>query len=119
MKKIIAIILMITIYSISQAQVTLPKTDAASVLKGFIKPPAIGDIGGTTGSIISALGTKLALSAIQKPKLTSIISSFLTSKQSIMGLADTNPADYTSKLKPLQSGLFSKLKGVLGAAALF
>ena len=121
MKKMIAVIALVAVYSATRAQVTLPKTDAASgvssALKNFVKPPAIGDVGSTTGSIISTLGSKLALSAIQKPKLTSIVSGFLTNKKSIIGLADSNPTSYLSKLKPLQSCLFSKIKTALGAAA--
>jgi hypothetical protein len=34
-----------------------------------------------------------------------------------MGLAGSQPAAYLSKLAPMQKGLFSQLKGIMGAAA--
>lgn len=96
------------------AQVKLP--DAADAAKGFIKPPAIGDLAGTSSGIVTELTSKLGLAATQKPALTDAVSSFLKSKSGIMSLADSKPADYLSKFNPLQSGLFTKLKTILGAA---
>ncbi len=119
-KAFLAFSALVTIH-FTYAQVTVPKTPvntaAATAIKDFIKPPAIGDIGGTTSGIVDMLTSKLALPGSQKPKLTEAISSFLTSKKGITGLADTNPAGYLSKFNPLQKGLFSKLKTTMGAAA--
>lgn len=121
MKKFIVVLLLTAFYSTSQAQITVPKIDtksgAASAMKGFIKPPAIGDIGSTAGNVVEMLSSKLSLPGTQKPKLMEAVSSFLTDKKSISGLADTNPADYLSKFNPLQKGLFGKLKGIMGATA--
>jgi hypothetical protein len=97
-----------------QAQISLPKTDATSLVKDFVKPPAIGDITKTTGDIMGLLGG-LKLSDTQKPKISEAISGFLGQKKGILGLADKNPADYLKKFNPLQQGLFGKLKGVMGA----
>jgi hypothetical protein len=98
----------------AQAQISLPKTDATSLVKDFVKPPAIGDIGKTTSGIMGLLGG-LKLSDAQKPKISDAISGFLGQKQGILGLADKNPADYLKKFNPLQQGLFGKLKGIMGA----
>jgi hypothetical protein len=120
MKKIFFCVVAAAFINVSaQAQISLPKIDgktAASTLANFIKPPAIGDVTQTTGNIVSDLTGKLALSAVQKPALTSAISSFLQKKNSILSLANTNPAQYLSKFNPLQSDLFSKVKGIVGAA---
>ena len=115
MKKIILAFVLFAIYGIGQAQVTVPKTVPST--KDFIKPPAIGDVGKTTTGIVDDLTSKLSLAAAQKPKLTDIISGFLTKKKDITGLADTNPTSYLSKFNPLQKGLFDKLKGIMGASA--
>jgi hypothetical protein len=99
------------------AQITVPKTSGATgAIQNFIKPPSIGDVGGTTSGIVDMLSSKLTLPAAQKPKLTEAITGFLTNKKGILGLAESNPAGYLSKFNPLQSGLFSKLKGIMGAA---
>jgi hypothetical protein len=121
MKKFLAVLLLTAFYSTGQAQITVPKIDtksgAASAMKSFIKPPAIGDIGSTASGIVDMLSSKLSLPAIQKPKLMDAISSFLTDKKGITSLADTNPTDYLAKFNPLQKGLFGKLKGIMGATA--
>jgi hypothetical protein len=57
------------------------------------------------------------LPSAQKPKLTDMVSGFLTSKKGITGLADSNPTSYLSKFNPLQQGLFGKMKGLIGASA--
>jgi len=122
MKKIIVILLFTAFYGVSQAQISLPKIDtkstgAAVAINDFVTPPAIGDIGGTAGNVVEMLSSKLSLQGTQKPKLMEAVSSFLTDKKSIAGLADTNPADYLAKFNPLQKGLFGKLKGIMGATA--
>lgn len=115
MKKITLSLLLIAAFEFCGAQVTVPKTIPST--KDFIKPPAIGDITKTTSSIVDQLTSKLSLPAAQKPKLTDMISGFLTKKKDITGLANSNPADYLSKFNPLQQGLFGKLKGLIGASA--
>jgi len=121
MKKIIAVLLLTAFYSVSLAQITVPKITAsgssASELKDFVKPPAIGDIGATTSGIVDMLTSKLALPDTQKPKLMDAVGSFLTDKKKITNLADTNPTDYLAKFNPLQKGLFGRMKGIMGVAA--
>ena len=116
MKNSVLLIAFLTLGFTLQAQVTLPKTDATALVKDFTKPPAIGDIGKTTSGIMGLLGG-LGLSEAQKPKLSEAISSFLGKKKGILGLADKNPAEYLKKFNPLQQGLFSQMKGILGATA--
>jgi hypothetical protein len=110
---------LVTIMSLSAfSQISVPKisTPAKPSVTDFIKPPAIGDITKTTGGIVDALSSQLSLPGTQKPALTSAVSSFLTSKSGIMGLASSNPTQYLSKFNPMQAGLFTKLKGIMGAA---
>lgn len=105
--------------SLSYAQVTVPAgvpKNASSVLKNFVKPPAIGDIGKTTSGITDALMSQLQLPGTQKSGISDAVGSFLKSKSGIMDLASKNPTDYLAKFNPLQSGLFDKLKGIMGAA---
>jgi hypothetical protein len=119
MKKIFVLIIFTVFCFVSQAQVSIPKIDTksmtSSALKDFVKPPAIGDVGKTAGSIVDMLGSKLSLPASVKPQLLEAVSGFLTSKEPLTALADTNPAGYLAKFNPLQQGLFGKLKGILGA----
>lgn len=120
MKKILFIIVLAAFCNISKAQISIPKIDAkaaTSALNSFIKPPAIGDVSSLTGGVVDLLTSKLSLPAALKPKLVETISSFLKDKKSILSLADTNPMDYLAKFSPLQKGLFSKLKGIVGADA--
>ena len=119
MKKIIATIVLFAYYSSLTAQINVPKINtetASGVLKDFVKPPAIGDIAGTSNGITDLLSSKLSLPGTQKPGLTDAISGFLTSKKSITGLAGSNPTSYLSKFNPLQKGLFGKMKGIMGAS---
>lgn len=97
-----------------QAQITLPKTDPTALVKDFVKPPAIGDIGKTTSGILGMLGG-LGLTDAQKPKLTDAISGFLGQKKGFLDLAGKNPAEYLKKFNPLQKGLFDKMKGIMGS----
>ena len=121
MKKLLAVFLIAVVFDVSHAQISIPKVDTksvtSSVMKDFIKPPAIGDIGATTSSIVNMLTSKLSLTDALKPKLTDAIGAFLKDKKLITGLADTNPADYLAKFGPLQKGLFTKMKGIIGADA--
>ena len=101
------------------AQVSLPnvKKEAAGALGQFITPPAFNDVSKTASSIGQDLISKLGLPSAKKPELETAVSSFLTDKKSIMGLAQSNPSDYLKKFNPLQKGLFGKFKTIMGAAA--
>jgi hypothetical protein len=103
----------------ASAQISLPgaKKDATGALSQFIAPPAFSDVGKTASSIGESLITQLALPSAKKPELESAIGSFLTDKKGIMGLAQSNPANYLTKFNPLQKGLFGKFKTIMGAAA--
>jgi hypothetical protein len=87
------------------------------MLKDFVAPPAIGDIGTTTDGIVNNLMSSLALGQDKKSGLTGAIGSFLKDKSSFIDLAKTDPTQYLQKFNPLQKGLFGKLKGIMGATA--
>jgi|GWRWMinimDraft_6_1066014.scaffolds.fasta_scaffold55147_1 hypothetical protein len=122
MKRIVSVFLLSATWSISHAQISVPKIDkstatTAAATQDFIKPPAIGDVGSTSNSMADMLTSKLSLPNAQKPKLTEAFSGFLNNKKGIMGLAASNPTSYLSKFNPLQQGLFGKMKGIMGAGA--
>jgi hypothetical protein len=116
MKKLAILFALVLPFTIAKAQISVPK-EATSVATSFVKPPAIGDIGKTTSGITDLLGSKLSLPADQTSKLSGVISSFLGEKKGIIGLADKDPTGYLAKFNPLQKGLFSKMKGIMGATA--
>jgi hypothetical protein len=120
MKKIL--LLAVTYLAIAQtnAQISLPKTAdvtkaATSALGSFIAPPKLGDLTGTTKSVVDKLSSQLSLPAAQKGPLSDAVGGFLKQKQGIMGLAGSDPTAYLSKFAPMQQGLFGKMKGILGA----
>ena len=123
MKKCFLLALGVSICSLTQAQINLPKVagvplkSASSSLGNFIAPPAIGDIAGTSGKVVQQLTSQLGLPAAQAGQLNNVVSGFLKQKQGIMGLAGSQPSAYLSKLAPMQKGLFSQMKGIMGAAA--
>lgn len=116
MKKIVLFFaLMAGTATLSQAQIKLPG-GAGDVVKNFIAPPAIGDVGKTASGIADLLGSKLSLGATEKKSTLDAVTSFLGQKKDILGLATTNPADYLKKFNPLQQGFMGKMKTILGAA---
>ncbi|MFN9802380.1 MAG: hypothetical protein ACK54Y_01020 [Bacteroidota bacterium] len=122
MKKYSLVLLCLGFSALLRAQISLPKTAnltkaATSTLGNFIAPPAIGDITGTSSKVVNQLTSQLGLPSAQTGPLNNIVSGFLKQKQGIMGLAGSQPAAYLQKLAPMQKGLFSQLKGVMGAAA--
>jgi hypothetical protein len=119
MKKLFVLVMAACLGIKAQSQITMPKIDtktATDALSSFVKPPAIGDVGKTTGNIVSELTSKLGLAGSQKPALTDAVGGFLKDKSGIMNLAGSDPTKYLSKFGGLQSGLFGKLKGIMGAA---
>jgi hypothetical protein len=121
MKKVLLLIITSLLLNQINAQISLPKTAdvtkaATSALGSFIAPPKLGDITGTTNSVVDKLTSQLGLPASQKGALTEAVGGFLKQKQGIMGLAGSDPSAYLSKFAPMQQGLFGKMKGIMGAA---
>ena len=120
MKKFIAAFSLVACYSICRAQVSTPplnaKTATSPIIRDFVKPPAIGDVGSTTSGIVKVVSRQLMLPAVQQTKLSSTISEFLGNKKGITSLADTDPDGYLSRFNPLQKGLFAKMKGIMGVS---
>ncbi|MFB6457242.1 hypothetical protein ACE38W_18360 [Chitinophaga sp. Hz27] len=113
MKKILLLAAVACMLTISQtkAQGIL---DAAKKATG--SSSSLGNLSNLTSGIMGQLTPNLGLNNIQQPKVTDLVSGFLKQKAGIMPLQQTNPADYTSKFKGLQGGLFGKLKTVLTVA---
>ena len=65
--------------------------------------------------IATTLNSALSLTNTQKPQVSSIVTNYLKSKAGLSSLATTNASAYTSKLSGLNSGMLSKMKGVLTA----
>lgn len=122
MKKILLLAVTYLAVGQSNAQISLPKTSdvtkaATAAMGNFIAPPKLGDITGTTNSVVDKLTSQLSLPSSQKGALTDAVGGFLKQKQGIMGLAGSDPTAYLSKFAPMQQGLFGKMKGIMGAAA--
>ena len=115
MKKIFLVLFSLAALHTVNAQLKVP--GAAAAISNFIAPPALGDIGKTAAGIGDLLTSQLTLPAAKKAPLTDAVGSFLNEKQKISGLAKTNPTQYLSKFNPLQTNLFGKMKGIMGAAA--
>jgi len=120
MKKILLLAITCFVLNQTNSQISLPKTAdvtkaATSALGSFIAPPKLGDITGTTNSVVDKLSSQLSLPAAQKGPLTDAVGGFLKQKQGIMGLAGSDPTAYLSKFAPMQQGLFGKMKGIMGA----
>jgi hypothetical protein len=116
MKKVLMLLAFATALHLgAQAQIKIP-TSTNDAVKNFTAPPSFTDAGKTAGDITDLLTSKLSLDGKQKTSTLDAITGFLGNKKDILGLAKTNPSDYLKKFNPLQSGLFGKLKGIMGAA---
>ena len=91
-------------------------TDKAKQASTGLNILPISDIGGTANGILGLLKPKLALSDAQSPKVTGLLTDFLKSKSGILGLAQSNPADYKSKFEGIQDKLFGGFKTIVSGA---
>jgi hypothetical protein len=66
-------------------------------------------------SLLRVLTTKLGISSAQSGLVSQLLTSFLTSKSNVLGLAKTDPTAYASQFGGIQNTLLSGLKGVLDA----
>ncbi|NLR64092.1 hypothetical protein HGH92_07225 [Chitinophaga varians] len=71
------------------------------------------NVDGTANSIVSKLDKSLFLTDQQKPKLLTIVTSYLQQKINIQSLQQTNQKAYTTKLNSMQNGLHNRLKPLL------
>lgn len=99
----------------ASSQITSKLQNVAKTATTVAKASGI-DVNSLTGSIMSQLTSKLALTSAQQPKVTSIITDYLKQKATITSLAKTDKTASASKLKTLTSSLTSNLKTVLTAA---
>lgn len=80
-------------------------------------PVSVGgfDVKGIASSVMTKLAP-LALSGTQKNSVLSTVTSFLTQKSGIVGLATSAPAEYAKKFAPMNTDLLGKMKDILTAA---
>ncbi|MBC9930803.1 hypothetical protein [Chitinophaga qingshengii] len=71
------------------------------------------NVEGTANSIVSKLDKSLFLTEQQKPKLLTIVTSYLQQKINIQSLQQNNQNAYKTKLNSMQNGLQHKLKPLL------
>lgn len=105
MKKLLIAVCFIGFTGMTFAQVDLKKAAAA---------PA-ADVTQMGKGIVDMLTSKLNLTALQSPKVSSAVSTFLTAKSSIAPLLQSKPAEYKTKLAGAQTDLMSGMKGALNA----
>ncbi|MFC4230473.1 hypothetical protein ACFOW1_01125 [Parasediminibacterium paludis] len=108
MKKMILASAILLAVATTHAQFSgmLDKAKAAAGAVGF-------DANKLTTSIMGKLTPSLNLTAEQKPRVTTAISTFLAAKAQIMPLLQSNKTDYTAKQTSLFSNLKTKLTGIL------
>jgi parvulin-like peptidyl-prolyl isomerase len=105
MKKLLIVFCLVASAAITYAQAELKKPAVA----------ASTDVAAMGKGIVDMLSSKLNLSALQIPKVTDAVSTFLTAKSGLSTLMKTNPADYKTKLASAQGDLTKGLKGTLNA----
>lgn len=80
--------------------------------------PSVTDVKSLSSSVMAKLNTALTLTKVQEPKVTTLVTDFLTKKSDILALAKTDKAQYQEKLTELTTTLTTKLKKVLTAEQL-
>ena len=106
-KLIVAFFLCLAIQA--KAQLDLKKAASTATALGF-DPAKIGK------SIMDTLTPKLGLSNAMTGQVSGLVNQFLTNKSGFMGLAQSKPAEYKTKLEGEQKTLFSGLKDTLNPA---
>jgi hypothetical protein len=71
------------------------------------------DVNSLSSSILSKLTSSLALTNVQKPQVSNLITTFLTQKSKILSLSTTDKVKYAAQLAGLSSTLQTKLSTVL------
>lgn len=108
MKKILCALCVLFCLSTAHAQLSdvLSKAKSVASVAGF-------NVDQLTKGIMGKLTPSLSLTNSQTPKVTNVVSNFLTAKSKILSLAETNKAAYNQKQSSLFSNLKSKLAGIL------
>jgi hypothetical protein len=102
----------------SNAQSILSKATSAVSKASTAASIAGVDVNSLTSGILGKLAPALALTAVQKPKVTTIVKDFLVQKATALATQKTNASASASKVSSLVSGLPSKLGTVLTVAQL-
>ena len=109
MKTILIVVLFLGLSLSTYAQLDLKKASSTAAALGF-DPAKIGK------SIMDTLTPKLGLSNAMTGQVSGLVNQFLTNKSGFMGLAQSKPAEYKTKLEGEQKTLFSGLKDTLNPA---
>jgi hypothetical protein len=107
MKKLLIAFCFMAFAGITYAQVDLKKPVAPATT------PASTAVAQMGKGIVDVLASKLSLTAMQSPKVASIVSTFLTAKSSLTPLMQSKPAEYKTKLASAQTDLTAGMKGAL------
>ncbi|SFD13270.1 hypothetical protein SAMN05518672_101636 [Chitinophaga sp. CF118] len=84
----------------------------APVQRSLAQAP-MQNIEGNVNAIMSKLNTALTLTDIQKPKISTGITTFLNQRALILPPANSNPKAYDTKLNSMHNGFYRKLKSIL------
>lgn len=102
----------------SNAQSILSKATSAVSKARTVASVAGVDVNSLTSGILGKLTPALALTAVQKPKVSTIVKDFLVQKATALATKKTDAVGSASKVASLVSGLKSKLGTVLTVAQL-
>lgn len=100
----------------SYAQISTSALKASASKAATVAKTAGIDVNSLTGDILTKLTTSLALTDVQKPKVSSVVTDFLKEKSGIMSLATTDKTKYASRFAELTAKYFPKIKAALTAA---
>ena len=100
----------------SYAQISTSALKGAASKAATVAKTAGIDVNSMSGDILSKLTSSLALTDVQKPKVSSVVTDFLKEKSGIMSLATTDKTKYASKFAELTAKYFPKIKAALTAA---
>jgi 23S rRNA U2552 (ribose-2'-O)-methylase RlmE/FtsJ len=100
----------------SYAQISTSALKGAATKATTVAKSSGIDVNSMSGDILSKLTSSLALTNVQKPKVSTIVTDFLKEKSGIMSLATTDKAAYSSKFATLTAKYFPKIKAAITAA---
>jgi hypothetical protein len=103
MKKLLIIFIAFSSVQTTFGQIDLKKAASA----------ASTEASKSSKGIMDTLTSQLGLSLTQTPKISNLVSTFLSAKSTIAPLLQTKPAEYKTKLATAQTELTNGMKGAL------
>ena len=116
-KKLLVMSMLFGIFTYSNAQSMgdLTNTANSSASKATSAAANSFDVASISNQVMGYLSPKLKISEAQKPMVNSLVNELLNKKKSILPLAATDKAGYTSKMTGIRDLFPSKMKGILNA----